>query len=184
MDMCLATRAVLESMDGRDILLRDRDSIWWPILKESEGCRWFYQRRRRRGTDSHDEGESKVMCPLTLSGGYPTSRDLYPSAIPLWTYVIFCFDRDWTRELKKEEKENKKMSDTISRSPFVGQRIKVHGHKGTIKFIGQVDGVQGLWLGIEWDDSTRGKHSGEKNGKHYFTCKYAPIVTFFFFNFM
>ena len=28
----------------------------------------------------------------------------------------------------------------------------------------------GLWLGVEWDDPSRGKHSGEHNGVQYFTC--------------
>ena len=28
-------------------------------------------------------------------------------------------------------------------------------------------------MGIEWDDSERGKHSGDHEGIKYFTCKYA-----------
>lgn len=67
------------------------------------------------------------------------------------------------------------MPDTVSHTPFVGQRIKLHGHKGSIKFIGEVDGTSGVWLGIEWDDPKRGKHSGEKDGRKYFDCKYAKI---------
>ena len=30
----------------------------------------------------------------------------------------------------------------------------------------------GNWLGIEWDDAERGKHSGEHEGVKYFTCRY------------
>lgn len=28
--------------------------------------------------------------------------------------------------------------------------------------------ITGSWLGVEWDDSKRGKHSGSKDGKFYF----------------
>ncbi|KAJ3515736.1 hypothetical protein NLJ89_g1578 [Agrocybe chaxingu] len=31
--------------------------------------------------------------------------------------------------------------------------------------------VAGIWLGVEWDDPARGKHSGSKDGKQYFTCR-------------
>lgn len=47
------------------------------------------------------------------------------------------------------------------------------GHLGTIKYIGRVTGTDGLWYGVEWDDPTRGRHDGVKDGKRYFTCRYA-----------
>ena len=31
--------------------------------------------------------------------------------------------------------------------------------------------VSGEWFGIEWDDSSRGKHDGTKDGIRYFNCK-------------
>ena len=30
----------------------------------------------------------------------------------------------------------------------------------------------GVWLGVEWDLSSRGKHSGDHEGIQYFTCRY------------
>ncbi|XP_077342651.1 tubulin-specific chaperone E isoform X8 [Lithobates pipiens] len=30
--------------------------------------------------------------------------------------------------------------------------------------------VEGLWLGIEWDNPLRGKHNGSHEGRRYFTC--------------
>ncbi|GAA5834787.1 hypothetical protein JCM11251_003662 [Rhodosporidiobolus azoricus] len=41
---------------------------------------------------------------------------------------------------------------------------------GTILFEGAVPPTKGAWLGIEWDDASRGKHSGvhEKTGVRYF----------------
>lgn len=52
----------------------------------------------------------------------------------------------------------------------VGRRIKYAGNIGTIKYVGPVDGTRGVWLGVEWDDPTRGKHNGMKDGKQYFSC--------------
>ena len=44
--------------------------------------------------------------------------------------------------------------------------------RGTIRYHGSVDGTDGVWYGIEWDDSSRGKHSGDKDGKQYFTVRW------------
>ncbi len=30
----------------------------------------------------------------------------------------------------------------------------------------------GTWLGVEWDDASRGKHDGSKDGVRYFETKY------------
>ncbi|KAJ6171099.1 Leucine-rich repeat typical subtype [Penicillium chermesinum] len=53
----------------------------------------------------------------------------------------------------------------------VGQRRSFDGHLCTIRYVGGVQGTSGDWLGVEWDDPTRGKHSGEHKGVRYFTCK-------------
>ncbi|EMD38216.1 hypothetical protein CERSUDRAFT_113365 [Gelatoporia subvermispora B] len=55
--------------------------------------------------------------------------------------------------------------------PPVGTRLIHSGHIGTVQFVGAVDGTRGMWLGVEWDDPTRGKHDGIKDGKRYFTCR-------------
>ena len=52
----------------------------------------------------------------------------------------------------------------------VGTRLSHAGHLGTIRYIGGVDGTQGMWLGVEWDDPHRGKHDGVKGNKRYFSC--------------
>ncbi|KAG1803312.1 hypothetical protein EV424DRAFT_1331038 [Suillus variegatus] len=54
----------------------------------------------------------------------------------------------------------------------IGSRIYLpSGYFGTVKYFGPIDGTAGLWLGVEWDDSTRGKHDGIKDGKRYFNCR-------------
>lgn len=57
-----------------------------------------------------------------------------------------------------------------SELPCTGTRIRHSGHLGTVRFVGQVEGTTGVWLGIEWDDPQRGKHDGVKDGKRYFSC--------------
>ena len=52
----------------------------------------------------------------------------------------------------------------------LGQRRSFDGNLCTIRYVGEVAGTSGEWLGIEWDDPTRGKHSGEHKGVRYFTC--------------
>lgn len=60
---------------------------------------------------------------------------------------------------------------TPMETPKIGTRISLAGSLGTIKFAGYVDNTNGLWLGVEWDDPQRGKHSGMKDGKQYFQCR-------------
>uniref|UniRef100_A0A6B2EHJ9 Tubulin-specific chaperone E n=1 Tax=Phlebotomus kandelakii TaxID=1109342 RepID=A0A6B2EHJ9_9DIPT len=54
----------------------------------------------------------------------------------------------------------------------INSRIKVNSDYGTVKFFGEIKGYSGLWVGVEWDDSRRGKHSGCVNEIQYFetTC--------------
>ena len=45
------------------------------------------------------------------------------------------------------------------------------GHRGFCRYVGPVYGQTGTWVGIEWDDSNRGKHDGKHDGTRYFECK-------------
>ncbi|KAF9527024.1 hypothetical protein CPB83DRAFT_748494, partial [Crepidotus variabilis] len=49
--------------------------------------------------------------------------------------------------------------------PQVGARICLNSHIGTVRFVGPVDSTNGIWIGVEWDDPSRGKHDGSKDGK-------------------
>lgn len=42
---------------------------------------------------------------------------------------------------------------------------------GTVRYVGALTGAPGVWVGVEWDDAKRGKHSGSYNGIQYFTPK-------------
>jgi hypothetical protein len=55
----------------------------------------------------------------------------------------------------------------------VGQRVRKLGtasQLGTIRFVGEVDGRPGVWVGVEWDEIGVGDTNGELNGRRYFTC--------------
>ncbi|XP_054714059.1 tubulin-specific chaperone E-like [Uloborus diversus] len=53
----------------------------------------------------------------------------------------------------------------------LGCRIYCDGEYGTVLYIGLIDGVEGTWVGIEWDNPTRGKHSGSYNNRKYFETR-------------
>ena len=52
----------------------------------------------------------------------------------------------------------------------IGKRLSYDGNLCTVRYIGSVKGTTGIWLGVEWDDPTRGKHPGEHKGVKYFEC--------------
>ncbi|KAL2840578.1 hypothetical protein BJY01DRAFT_218383 [Aspergillus pseudoustus] len=58
----------------------------------------------------------------------------------------------------------------MSTQGLEGQRRSYNGDLCTIRYVGKVEGTSGDWLGAEWDDPTRGKHSGQHQGVRYFTC--------------
>lgn len=58
--------------------------------------------------------------------------------------------------------------------PQIGQRLSYDGVVCTVRYVGQVAGTTGAWLGVEWDDPTRGKHDGSHKGVKYFECNGPP----------
>lgn len=79
----------------------------------------------------------------------------------------------------------------------VGRRVSCDGERATVRYVGPVpptageiraevspnnhirtlanragsDLPSGLWLGVEWDHPSRGKHDGSHDGVQYFTCR-------------
>ncbi|TID21850.1 tubulin-specific chaperone-like protein E [Venturia nashicola] len=53
--------------------------------------------------------------------------------------------------------------------PGLGQRVSYGNDICTIRYIGAIKG-KGEWLGVEWDNASRGKHDGHVDGERYFTC--------------
>ena len=53
----------------------------------------------------------------------------------------------------------------------VGCRIETtDGARAVVRYVGPVEGTDGEWVGVEWDDPTRGKHDGSHGGERYFEC--------------
>ena len=61
-----------------------------------------------------------------------------------------------------------------------GARVLVGGrHRATLRYLGELDGQQGEWAGLEWDDAARGKHDGVAGGRRYFATRGgAPSASF------
>jgi pyridoxine kinase len=55
----------------------------------------------------------------------------------------------------------------------VGDRVVIAKEKATVRYIGEVAGQTGTWIGVEWDDAARGKHDGTAAGVRYFSCHHA-----------
>jgi len=63
---------------------------------------------------------------------------------------------------------------------YLGKRLSYSNDLCTVRYIGEVKGTKGPWLGVEWDDPTRGKHSGERDGVRYFECEDFSTSVFLF----
>lgn len=58
----------------------------------------------------------------------------------------------------------------------VGERVCIAKQKATVRYVGPIEGHEGTWVGVEWDDPSRGKHDGAAGGKRYFNCSSAPTA--------
>lgn len=59
-----------------------------------------------------------------------------------------------------------------------GQRVELRGYYGTVCYVGEVPPTSGTWLGVDWDDPTRGKHNGTHEGEKYFSTRYPTSGSF------
>lgn len=50
-------------------------------------------------------------------------------------------------------------------------RARIEDQFCTVRYRGPVQGQEGDWVGVEWDDAARGRHSGSIEGVAYFTCE-------------
>jgi tubulin-specific chaperone E len=58
----------------------------------------------------------------------------------------------------------------------VGARVQIVQDRATVRYIGSVTGQEGVWVGVEWDDPTRGKHDGSTGGVRYFETLSGPTA--------
>ncbi|XP_035022950.1 tubulin-specific chaperone E [Hippoglossus stenolepis] len=60
----------------------------------------------------------------------------------------------------------------------VGRRVFCGAERATVRYVGPVPPTEGLWLGVEWEEPSRGKHDGSHDGVQYFTCRHATGGSF------
>jgi tubulin-specific chaperone E len=53
---------------------------------------------------------------------------------------------------------------------YVGKRLSFDGALCTIRYHGPLAGTKGSWLGVEWDDTSRGRHDGTHQSQRIFSC--------------
>merc|ERR1712224_78182 len=53
--------------------------------------------------------------------------------------------------------------------PQLEDRVACQDDFGTIKYIGKIQGIKGIWIGLRLDEP-KGKNNGMAKGKRYFTC--------------
>mmetsp|Transcript_18099 Transcript_18099/g.46364 ORF Transcript_18099/g.46364 Transcript_18099/m.46364 type:complete len:102 (+) Transcript_18099:101-406(+) len=53
-----------------------------------------------------------------------------------------------------------------------GQRVAAgkEGFRATVRYVGPVEGQEGQWAGLEWDDATRGPSSGWRQDSNVKAC--------------
>lgn len=75
----------------------------------------------------------------------------------------------------KDEQALQNESESISWPPDLssGRRSSYEGRLCSIRWYGSLPGTVGKWLGVEWDDPSRGKHNGTFKSKKVFTCLYS-----------
>ncbi|GBG68275.1 hypothetical protein CBR_g2823 [Chara braunii] len=62
-----------------------------------------------------------------------------------------------------------------------GRRVRTNEkdkHLGTVRYVGAVVGFEGEWVGVEWDDPSRGKHDGTVRGHCYFQARQVGSASF------
>ncbi len=55
---------------------------------------------------------------------------------------------------------------------YPGRRLSYSLATCTIRYVGVVKGTKGEWLGVEWDDPSKGRHDGSHAKVKYFDCAY------------
>lgn len=54
--------------------------------------------------------------------------------------------------------------------PHLGDRVQIADRKATVRYVGEVEGQNGTWVGLDWDSAARGKNNGSTGGRSYFQC--------------
>lgn len=75
--------------------------------------------------------------------------------------------------MENEDFDDQRSNGDQKRASYHGQRRAVHGQCLTVRYVGPVAENAGEWLGVEWDNDSRGRHDGRHlpTGIRYFECE-------------
>lgn len=72
-------------------------------------------------------------------------------------------------------------AESSNESYKIGQRVHSLNDPrrvGTVKYVGDVEGYSGTWIGVDWDQDGDGKHNGTVNGVFYFNGRSQSSASF------
>ncbi|KRZ25420.1 Tubulin-specific chaperone E [Trichinella pseudospiralis] len=75
-------------------------------------------------------------------------------------FSVLCFFRDI---LMDHHMRRNKIPEMV-----IGCRVRHRDARGVVKFCGRIGLLDGEWLGIDWDERSRGKHDGTYQNVRYF----------------
>ncbi|OHE90689.1 CAP-Gly domain-containing protein [Colletotrichum orchidophilum] len=84
--------------------------------------------------------------------------------------VVLSNGRALLKVVESPNGDDKLPSYQMSSNNYIGQRLSYDHALCTVRYIGPVAGTSGTWLGVEWDDTGRGKHDGQHKDVRYFSC--------------
>lgn len=56
-------------------------------------------------------------------------------------------------------------------APRLGSRLQAGEDRCSVRYVGELRGRDGIWVGVEWDVADRGEHNGSIDGHSYFATE-------------
>lgn len=78
--------------------------------------------------------------------------------------TLIKYPKNFIKNISEEDFEN-----------FLNRRVEVSEFVGTVRYVGNLKHKKDddLWVGVEWDDHTRGKHNGAVGNVEYFKTEHS-----------
>ena len=122
---------------------------------------------------------AKCICPLTIYGPWELFRSLPLSLSSTkgnsLEMKIYRFRGQGAIQkiTRRSLLSRQQIPSSAQTNPMatIGSRLSIASFLCTVLYIGPVKDTSGTWLGVEWDDPSRGKHSGTHNSVQYFSTR-------------
>lgn len=91
------------------------------------------------------------------------------NSVRLNEFNEITFPRKYLKLSLKEENISKQCEELLNK------RIELNNYSGWVRFCGELKGKHKkdneIWIGVDWDDESRGKHKGTVDDIQYFSCE-------------